>query len=183
MQLHELLDEGEADAQSSVRVVPMLFDLLKHSEDCARHGQIEPGQCACRKAGQRLAQGQLDHSLWRQLKGDLPLLLHMAVLAQLPAKPLVVGFPKQIFALDPHPQRGVLKQSEAERLLGALCLEGHGRMAQAFKTAMASAAPGVEAFTAMGRAYVHFALAHPSLFRLMMAQASGPVPAPPPIMG
>ena len=65
-------------------------------------------------------------------------------------------------------------------LLGALCLEGHGRMAQAFKAAMASAAPGVEAFTAMGRAYVHFALAHPSLFRLMMAQTGGPVPAPPP---
>jgi AcrR family transcriptional regulator len=65
-------------------------------------------------------------------------------------------------------------------LLGALCLEGHGRMAQAFKTAMASAAPGAEAFTAMGRAYVHFALAHPSLFRLMMAQTGGPVPSPPP---
>ncbi len=39
------------------------------------------------------------------------------------------------------------------------------------------------AFNAMGRAYVHFALDHPSLFRLMMAQRSGPVPAPPPSAG
>ncbi len=50
----------------------------------------------------------------------------MAVFAQLPAEPLVVGFPEQVFALDPHSQRGVLKQSEAERLLGALCLEQSG---------------------------------------------------------
>jgi len=68
-------------------------------------------------------------------------------------------------------------------LLGALCLEGHVRMAGAFQRAMASAAPGVEAFSAMGRAYVHFALAHPALFRLMMAQTAGPVPAPPPLAG
>ncbi len=65
-------------------------------------------------------------------------------------------------------------------LLGALCLEGHAQMAAAFQRAMASAAPGKDAFNAMGRAYVYFALAHPSLFRLMMSQASGPVPAPPP---
>ena len=56
-------------------------------------------------------------------------------------------------------------------------------MAAAFRSAMASSAPGVEAFNAMGRAYVHFALAHPSLFRLMMAQSAGPVPAPPPSTG
>jgi len=68
-------------------------------------------------------------------------------------------------------------------LLGALCLEGHARMAKAFRAAMASSAPGVEAFNAMGRAYVHFALAHPALFRLMMAQSAGPVPAPPPNAG
>ena len=48
---------------------------------------------------------------------------------------------------------------------------------------MASSAPGVEAFNAMGRAYVHFALAHPALFRLMMAQSAGPVAAPPPSAG
>lgn len=68
-------------------------------------------------------------------------------------------------------------------LLGALCLEGHARMAKAFEAAMASASPGVEAFNAMGRAYVTFALAHPSLFRLMMAQTGGPVPVPAPIAG
>ncbi len=68
-------------------------------------------------------------------------------------------------------------------LLGALCREGHTRMAAAFQKAMASAPPGKEAFTAMGRAYVYFALAHPALFRLMMAQTAGPVPAPPPSSG
>ncbi len=68
-------------------------------------------------------------------------------------------------------------------LLGALCLEGHARMAAAFREAMASSKPGVAAFNAMGRAYVHFALAHPSLFRLMMAQGSGPVPVPSPSAG
>lgn len=64
-------------------------------------------------------------------------------------------------------------------LLGALCLEGHARMAAAFRSAMASAAPGVDAFNAMGRAYVHFALAHPALFRLMMAKPAAPVHVPP----
>lgn len=68
-------------------------------------------------------------------------------------------------------------------LLGALCLEGHARMAAAFQKAMAAAPPGKEAFNAMGRAYVYFALAHPALFRLMMAQPAGPVPAPPPSTG
>ena len=56
-------------------------------------------------------------------------------------------------------------------------------MAAAFRAAMASADPGIAAFNAMGRAYVHFALAHPSLFRLMMAQSGGPVPTPPPTQG
>lgn len=68
-------------------------------------------------------------------------------------------------------------------LLGALCLEGHARMAAAFRKAMAASTPGVEAFSAMGRAYVHFALAHPALFRMMMAQTGGPVAAPPPSAG
>ncbi len=63
----------------------------------------------------------------------------MAVLAQLPAKPLVVGFPKQVFALDPHPQRGVLKQAEAERLLGTFCLE-QGGMGGAIREQQAVAA-------------------------------------------
>jgi len=59
-------------------------------------------------------------------------------------------------------------------LLGALCLVGDDRLADAFAQAMAKAKPGLDAFNAMGRAYVRFALANPSLFRLMMsAQAGG----------
>ncbi len=66
-------------------------------------------------------------------------------------------------------------------LLGALCAEGQVMLAHAFRQAMQAVQPGMEAFNAMGRAYVHFALDHPSLFRLMMAQpGSGPVPVPGP---
>jgi AcrR family transcriptional regulator len=65
-------------------------------------------------------------------------------------------------------------------LLGALCTEGHGMMASAFREAMAGKGDAQSAFVAMGRAYVQFALAHPALFRLMMAQSGGPVAAPPP---
>lgn len=66
-------------------------------------------------------------------------------------------------------------------LLAAICLEGQARLAAAFRRAMAAAAPGIEAFNAMGRAYVEFALDHPALFRLMMADPShGPVAAPAP---
>lgn len=54
-------------------------------------------------------------------------------------------------------------------LLQALCAEGDQMLASAFKTAMAKVKPGHEAFDAMGRAYVRFALAHPALFRLMMS--------------
>ena len=69
-------------------------------------------------------------------------------------------------------------------LLAALCLEGHAQIAAAFKAAMASASPGMEAFNAMGRAYVEFALDHPALFRLMMTEPGrGPVKAPPPTAG
>lgn len=69
-------------------------------------------------------------------------------------------------------------------LLDALCLEGDARLGAAFKAAMGSVEPGLAAFSAMGRAYVHFALAHPSLFRLMMAApARGPLPVPPPSAG
>jgi len=69
-------------------------------------------------------------------------------------------------------------------LLGALCQEGHIKIAKSFQAAMASARPGIEAFNAMGRAYVHFALDHPSLFRLMMAEPGrAPVPVPPPSTG
>lgn len=66
-------------------------------------------------------------------------------------------------------------------LLGALCTEGHGMMAAAFRQAMAGKGEALSAFIAMGRAYVQFALAHPALFRLMMAQpGAGPVRAPEP---
>lgn len=58
-------------------------------------------------------------------------------------------------------------------LLGALSAVGDERMAEAFKTAMDKAAPGRDAFNAMGRAYVRFALANPHLFRLMMSPDSG----------
>ena len=53
-------------------------------------------------------------------------------------------------------------------LLNALSDVGGERMADAFQTAMASAKPGRDAFNAMGRTYVRFALANPSLFKLMM---------------
>ncbi len=54
-------------------------------------------------------------------------------------------------------------------LLEALCAEGDQMLAASFEAAMAKVSPGHEAFDAMGRAYVGFALAHPSLFRLMMS--------------
>jgi AcrR family transcriptional regulator len=53
-------------------------------------------------------------------------------------------------------------------LLAALSAEGDELMALAFEKAMAKEKPGIAAFNAMGRAYVHFALKNPSLFRLMM---------------
>jgi AcrR family transcriptional regulator len=59
-------------------------------------------------------------------------------------------------------------------LLGALCQEGDRMLARAFRKAMAKARPGPEAFDAMGRAYVRFALAHPAVFRLMMSPAARP---------
>ncbi len=58
-------------------------------------------------------------------------------------------------------------------LLGALAAVGDERLSEAFATAMAKVKPGREAFNAMGRAYVRFALANPSLFRMMMSPASG----------
>lgn len=65
-------------------------------------------------------------------------------------------------------------------LIGALCHVGDERLAEAFREAMNTAQPGLEAFNAMGRAYVRFALAHPSLFRLMMSfpQQPGSMGAP-----
>jgi AcrR family transcriptional regulator len=57
-------------------------------------------------------------------------------------------------------------------LLDALSAEGDAQMAVAFEKAMAKEKPGLAAFNAMGRAYVHFALKNPSLFRLMMTADS-----------
>jgi AcrR family transcriptional regulator len=57
-------------------------------------------------------------------------------------------------------------------LLSALGAAGDELLAQAFEKAMAKEKPGHDAFNAMGRAYVRFALANPSLFRLMMSSAS-----------
>lgn len=58
-------------------------------------------------------------------------------------------------------------------LLGALAKVGDEMLAEAFAAAMAKEKPGHEAFNAMGRAYVRFALDNPSLFRLMMSPDSG----------
>lgn len=58
-------------------------------------------------------------------------------------------------------------------LLAALAAVGDERLADAFAAAMAKARPGRDAFNAMGRAYVRFALANPSLFRMMMSPESG----------
>lgn len=53
-------------------------------------------------------------------------------------------------------------------LLEALSDEGFGRLAAAQRAAMAAATDTkVDAFNAMGRAYVRFALGEPGLFRLM----------------
>lgn len=53
-------------------------------------------------------------------------------------------------------------------LLGALCEVGGERLNAAFEEAMSHTPGGRAAFNAMGRAYVRFALANPSLFRMMM---------------
>lgn len=58
---------------------------------------------------------------------------------------------------------------DKQALLHALADVAGDRMATAFETAMAAEKPGKEAFDAMGRAYVHFALKNPWLFKLMMS--------------
>lgn len=54
-------------------------------------------------------------------------------------------------------------------LLNALADVGGEQLADAFEAAMAAEKPGKDAFDAMGRAYVHFALQNRSLFKLMMS--------------
>jgi AcrR family transcriptional regulator len=58
-------------------------------------------------------------------------------------------------------------------LLGALGAAGDELLAEAFTKAMAKEKNKRDAFNAMGRAYVRFALANPWLFRLMMSPESG----------
>lgn len=58
---------------------------------------------------------------------------------------------------------------DKQALLHALADVAGDRMARAFETAMAAEKSGKAAFDAMGRAYVHFALRNPFLFRLMMS--------------
>lgn len=65
-------------------------------------------------------------------------------------------------------------------LLRALCGVGAVRLAEDFETAMAGKASPRAAFTAMGAAYVRFALRNPSLFRLMMTQNPPDTDAPAP---
>jgi len=56
-------------------------------------------------------------------------------------------------------------------LLGALCQVGSEKLSDTFARATEETGGGMDAFEAMGRAYVRFALANPSLFRLMMSKA------------
>ncbi len=58
---------------------------------------------------------------------------------------------------------------DKQRLLSALCHEGGLRLEQAMVESQAAAGGGVAGFNATGRAYVHFALSNPALFRLMMS--------------
>ncbi|MEZ5997134.1 MAG: TetR/AcrR family transcriptional regulator [Hyphomonas sp.] len=62
-------------------------------------------------------------------------------------------------------------------LMTALCKVGDERLAEAFRAAMEKAGPGEGAFRAMGQAYVRFALANRTLFRLMMT-GEGPAGGP-----
>ena len=54
-------------------------------------------------------------------------------------------------------------------LIEALALEGLNRLGAAQMAAAARETSPVDAFNAIGRAYVRFAIAHPALFRMMMS--------------
>lgn len=56
-------------------------------------------------------------------------------------------------------------------LLGALCEVGSRKLTRSFDEVIEATPGGIATFEAMGRAYVRFALANPSLFRLMMTKA------------
>jgi AcrR family transcriptional regulator len=57
---------------------------------------------------------------------------------------------------------------DKQALLSALCDEGAEDLARLQQAAMAQAGGGRSGFDAVGRTYVRFALANPTLFRLMM---------------
>ena len=57
-------------------------------------------------------------------------------------------------------------------LLAALATEGLNRLGDAQARAAANAGGGAAGFSASGRTYVRFALAHPALFRLMFSQGN-----------
>jgi AcrR family transcriptional regulator len=58
---------------------------------------------------------------------------------------------------------------DKKALLSAIAAEGLARLGVAQTAAMRNAVDGMEGFAAAGRAYVRFALAHPAVFRLVMA--------------
>lgn len=57
---------------------------------------------------------------------------------------------------------------DKQALLYALCQQGAEQLGRVQQEAMAAAGGGLAGFEATGRAYVRFALDHPTLFRLMM---------------
>lgn len=59
---------------------------------------------------------------------------------------------------------------DKDALLAALCDVGGRRLSEHFHAATAGISNPQDAFNEMGRAYVRFALANPSLFRLMMSK-------------
>lgn len=63
---------------------------------------------------------------------------------------------------------------DKQALLSALCYEGGAELARLQQAAMEQAGGGVAGFDAVGRAYVRFALANPTLFRLMMTAPVDP---------
>jgi AcrR family transcriptional regulator len=63
---------------------------------------------------------------------------------------------------------------DKQALLSALCNEGGAELARLQQAAMEQAGGGVAGFDAVGRAYVRFALANPTLFRLMMTAPVDP---------
>ena len=58
---------------------------------------------------------------------------------------------------------------DKQALIAALCERGEAELAITQRSAAAAAGGGVAGFGASGKAYVQFALANPSLFRLMMS--------------